>query len=204
MDHDRYRFGSHNEKRLLEKCLARDKGAWDIFVEEYSSLISQAIIRTLNRYSAPADRQIVEDIFQTVFLSLIADNFKKLNQFRHKCKLSTWLYTVAVRVTIDHLRKQTEHLSLNGDKNEERSLKETLKNGNPGPSEVLERKEEKEIFEQIKETLTARERLFVELFYHRELHPDKIARIMNTNKNNVYQMKSLVRKKMQKIVGRFL
>ena len=204
MDHDRHRFGSHNEKRLLEKCLAHDKGAWDTFVEAYSSLISQAVIRTLNRYSAPADRQIVEDLFQTIFLSLIADNFKKLNQFRHKCKLSTWLYTVAARVTIDHLRKQTEHLSLNGQRNEEKPLKETLTNGNPGPGEVLERKEEKEIFEQIKETLTARERLFVELFYHRELHPDKIARIMNTNKNNVYQMKNLVRKKMQKIVNRFL
>jgi RNA polymerase sigma factor (sigma-70 family) len=204
MDHDRHRFGSHNEKRLLEKCLAGDKGAWDIFVEGYSGLISQAIIRTLNRYAAQADRQIVEDIFQTVFLSLIADNFKKLNQFRHKCKLSTWLYTVAVRVTIDHLRKRTEHLSLNGQCGEEKPLKETLTSGNPGPSEVLERKEEKEIFEQIKETLTARERLFVELFYHRELNPDKIARIMNTNKNNVYQMKNLVGKKMQRIMNRFL
>ena len=204
MDHDRHRFGSHNEKRLLEKCLAGDKGAWDIFVEEYSSLISQAIIRTLNRYSASTDRQTVEDLFQTVFLSLIANNFKKLYQFRHKCKLSTWLYTVAVRVAIDHLRKRTEHLSLNGGRDEEMPLKETLTNGNPGPSEVLERKEEKEIFEQIKEILNARERLFVELFYHRELHPEKIARIMNTSKNNVYQMKSLVRRKMQKIVGRFL
>ena len=204
MDHNRQRFGSHNEKELLEKCLARDKGAWNIFVEEYSSLISQAIIRTLNRYSAPTDRQIVEDLFQTIFLSLIADNFKKLNQFRHKCRLSTWLYTVAVRVTIDHLRKRTEHITLNGERNGERPLKETLKNGNPGPSEVLEGKEEKEIFEQIKETLTARERLFVELFYHRELHPEKIARIMNTSKNNVYQMKSLVRRKMQEIVGTFL
>jgi len=66
---------------------------------------------------------------------------------------------VAVRVTIDHLRKRTEHISLNGERNGERPLKETLKNGNPGPSEVLEGKEEKEIFEQIKETLTARERL---------------------------------------------
>jgi len=204
MDHDRHRFGSHNEKGLLEKCLARDKRAWDIFVEEYSSLISQAIIRTLNRYSAKSDPQTAEDLFQTVFLSLISANFKKLRQFRYKCKLSTWLYTVAVRVTIDHLRKRTEHLSLNGQHDEEKPLKETLANGNPGPSEVLERKEEKEIFKQIKETLTARERLFVELFYNRELNPDKIARIMNTNINNVYQMKSLVRKKMQKIVNRFL
>ena len=204
MDHDQHRFGSHTEKSLLEKCLARDKGAWNIFVEEYSNLISQAIIRTLNRYSAPTDRQIVEDLFQTIFLSLIADNFKKLNQFRHKCKLSTWLYTVAVRVTIDHLRKRTEHLSLNGQRDGANPLKETLKNGNPGPSEVMERKEEKKIFEQIKETLTARERLFIELFYHSELSPKKIAGIMNTNINNVYQMKSLVRKKMQEIVGRFL
>jgi len=204
MDHNRNRFDSYAEKRLLQKCIARDKEAWNKFVEEYSSLISQAIVRTLNRYSAPTDSQIVEDLFQTVFLALIADNFKKLNQFRHKCKLSTWLYTLAARVTIDHLRKRIELLSLNDQKNGETSLLETLKDGNPGPSEVLDRKEEKKIFTQIEETLTERERFFVELYYRRELHPEKIARIMNTSKNNVYQMKSLVKRKMQKIVGRFL
>jgi RNA polymerase sigma-70 factor, ECF subfamily len=204
MDYDRNRFGSNAEKRLLERCLAQDKGAWNKFVEEYSSLISQAIVRTLNRYSAPTDSHIIEDLFQTVFLSLIANNFKKLKQFRYKCKLSTWLYTLTTRITIDHLRKRINHLSLNDQKNGETPLMETLKNGNPGPSEILDRKEEEKIFGQIEETFTTRERFFVELYYRRELHPEKIAQIMNTSKNNVYQMKSLVKRKMQEIVGRFL
>lgn len=204
MDRDQHRFGSLDEKLLLEKCLARDKRAWDTFVEEYSRFISQAIIRTLNRYSSTPDDQTVDDLFQTLFLSLIANNFKKLRQFRHKCRLSTWLHTMAVRITIDHLRKQSEHLSLDGLADGEKPLKDSLRNGNPLPSEILELNEEKRIFEQIKETLTARERLFVELFYQRELPPEKIARIMNTSTNNVYQMKSLVRRKMKKVVERFL
>ena len=45
-----------------------------------------------------------------------------------------------------------------------------------------------------------RERLFVELYYLREHSPSEIARILNTTKNNVYQLKSIVREKMKEMV----
>ena len=67
------------------------------------------------------------------------------------------------------------------------------------PDEVVEHEEEKRIFEQIKQTLTPREQIFLELYYVRELSPSEISRILNTNENNIYQLKSLVRKKMKKI-----
>ena len=90
-----------DEKKLLEKCLAQDKSAWDGFVDLYSGVISHAIVKTLKRYSFPLENQIVDDLFQTVFLSLIDNNCKKLRQFEWKCKLSSWLHTIAVRITID-------------------------------------------------------------------------------------------------------
>ena len=172
--------------------------------KQYNRLISHAIVQTLNKYSLDPGNQVVEDLFHTVFLALIEDNYKKLRQFRWKCKLSSWLHVIAVRVTIDYLRKQSEHPSLNGETEEEISLKEKAANGNPLPDELIEREEEKRVFEQIKATLTSRERLFVELYYSRELSPVEISRILNITENNVYQLKSRVREKMKNMVRKLL
>jgi RNA polymerase sigma factor (sigma-70 family) len=193
-----------DEKTLIEGCLSQDKEAWDIFVERYSPHISHAIVQTLKRYSVAPANQVIDDLFQTVFLSLLSDRGKKLRQFRWKCKLSSWLHIIAVRVTIDYLRKQPGHLSLNGETEEGVSLKEKIPNGNPLPIELIERQEEKRLFEKINKQLTARERLFVELYYLHELTPAEIARVLNTTTNNIYQLKSVVRGKMKKLVKKYL
>jgi len=192
------------EKKLLERCLAQDKKAWDIFVERYNRLISHAILHTLEKYSFSPANQVIPDLFHTVFLSIIEDNCRKLRQFQWKCSLSSWLHIIAVRVTVDYLRKQSEHLSLNGETTAERSLKEGIANGNPLPDRIIELKDEKRLFQQIKEGLSSKERLFVELCYSREFPPAKIAAILNTTENNVYQIKSRVREKMKKIAGKLL
>jgi len=198
MDRDRME-SRPGEKELLKGCLAKDKKAWDTFVERYNNLISHAIRKTLDKYSFASANQVVPDLFHTVFLSLLDDNCKKLRQFQEKCRLSSWLHIIAVRVTIDFLRKQSESPSLNGKTSEEISLREGITNGNPLPDMLIEMKEEKKIFQEIKKALTSKERFFVELCYSRELSPAKIAKILHTNENNVYQLKSRVREKMKKI-----
>ena len=189
-----------DDKRLIQGCLSQDKEAWDTFVERYSPVISHAILHTLKRYSVDYAMEVVDDLFQSVFFSLLKDNSKKIRQFQWKCKLSSWLHIISVRVTIDYLRKRSLHLSLNGETKEEVSLKEKITNGNPLSIDLIEEKEEKSIFEQVRKSLSARERLFVELYYIREHTPAEVARILNTTKNNVYQLKSIVREKMKEIV----
>ena len=44
-----------DENTLLEKCLAQDKKAWDIFVERYNRLIYKSIVQTLKKYSFTID-----------------------------------------------------------------------------------------------------------------------------------------------------
>ena len=86
----------------------------------------------------------------------------------------------------------------------ESPLKDRLRDENPLPDAVIDEQEERIIFEQIKSGLTAREQLFVELYYTRELSPSEISNIMNITANNIYQLKSLVRKKMKKVVAQYL
>jgi RNA polymerase sigma-70 factor, ECF subfamily len=192
-----------DENTLLEKCLAQDKKAWDTFVERYNRLIYKSIVQTLKKYSFTIENQIVDDLFQTVFLSLIEYNCKKLRQFQGRCKLSSWLHIIAVRITVDFLRKQSIHLSLNGETEQERSIKETIANGNPLPDEVIDQEEEKMIFDKVKSELNAREQLFVEFYYSRELSSAEVAKIMNITPNNVYQIKNRVRGKMRTTVEKY-
>ena len=198
------KFRSLDEKTLLERCLKQDKKAWDVFVDRYHRIISHAIVHTLRKYSFGTEHQVIDDLFHTVFLSLIEHNYKKLREFQWKCKLSSWLHIISVRTTIDFLRKQTDILSLNGETNEELSLKEGLTNGNPKPDEIVEMEEEKTIFNQIKTNLKTREQFFVELYYCRELSSPEVAKIMNITENNVYQMKSRVREKLKSIAEKYL
>jgi len=198
------KFRSLDEKTLLEKCLEQDKKAWDTFVEKYNRIISHAIVQTLQKYSFDPENQIIDDLFHTVFLSLVEHNYKKLRQFQWKCKLSSWLHIIAVRTTIDFLRKQSDLLSLNGDTDEEISLRERIANGNPMPDRIIELEEEKRIFEQMKRDLKPKEQLFVELYYCRELSPSGIAKILHITENNVYQMKNRIREKMKEIAEKYL
>jgi len=194
----------YSDTKLIKACLKQDKEAWDFFVEKYSRLICHAIVITLKKHSTAPENQVVDDLFHTVFLSLIEKNYKKLRQFQWRCKLSSWLHIISVRTTIDYLRKQSKHLSLNGETQEEILLKENIISGNPLPSELFEQKEEKRIFEQIKNDMSSTERLFIELCYCRELSSSEIAKTMNTSTNNVYQLKSRVREKLKKLVENIL
>jgi RNA polymerase sigma factor (sigma-70 family) len=198
------RTGTEDEGKLVDGCIRQEKEAWDAFVERYHRLISHSIVQTLRRYCVPLEDQIIEDLFHTVFLSLMEDDFKKLRQFKWKCSLSSWLHLIGVRTTIDYLRKESKDISLNGETEDEMPLKNRLMNGNPLPDELVEHEEEKAIFEKMKKTLTKREQFFMELYYSRELSPRQISKIMNTSENNVYQLKSLVRRKMEKVLEKFL
>lgn len=191
------RFSLPDDNKLLEGCLAQDKGAWNTFVDRYTHLISHAIVQTLKRYLVTPENQIVDDLFQSVFLSLIEHNCKKLRQFQGKCKFSSWLHIVTVHITIDYLRKKPEPPPL-GDE-----MSKGIPNGNPSPDILIEIKEQKMILEKIKKGLTPRERFFAKLCYDLELPTADIVRILNITENNVYQLKNRVKEKMKKIVSRY-
>ena len=100
---------TEKEKTLLAGCLNGEKRAWDAFVLQCSALVYHTIRKTFSLYHTEPRTDLVEDLFQDVFLTVLKDDFKKLRQFRgdRGCSLASWLRIVAVRLTIDFLRKQS-------------------------------------------------------------------------------------------------
>ena len=84
-----------DERKLVGECLDGDQDACASLVQEYAQMVGTVIWR------ATGDHAVVEDLAQETFLRV----FRGLRYFDARSRLSTWIYTIAHRVAIDHLRQ---------------------------------------------------------------------------------------------------
>ena len=89
---------TEKEQTLIAGCLRSEKAAWDAFVLQYSNLVYHTIKKTLVRHHAEPTADLVEDLYQEFFLSLLRNDSKKLGQFRGA-------HVVAWRVGFGFLRR---------------------------------------------------------------------------------------------------
>jgi RNA polymerase sigma-70 factor (ECF subfamily) len=93
-----------DERGLVEACLARRTGAFDLIVERHRRAVYQLCYRFV------ANHEDASDLSQDVFLRA----YRGLRSFRGQSTLSTWLYRIGVNVCLnrvsakDTLRKLTE------------------------------------------------------------------------------------------------
>jgi RNA polymerase sigma-70 factor (ECF subfamily) len=197
-------FVSKEEQDLLRRCISGEKKAWDQFVDRFSALIHHGVARTLRLPGRKNSQTDISDIVHNVFVHLYEHNYRKLRQFEGKCSLATWINMISVRTTIDHLRKSKPHLSLEGERDSEKNLASTLRHEGDSVEQLIEEKQALMLLAESVKHLTPRERLFVELYYTRELPLRKVADIMNSSMGAIYTMKNRVREKLRKRVEEFL
>lgn len=93
-----------NESEILERCLKKDKKAWNLFVEKYCRLVYWAIRKRLDISRFKCDEADIEDIFQEVFLTILKGN--KLLQLKNPKFIAGWLSMVASHKTVDFMRQK--------------------------------------------------------------------------------------------------
>ena len=86
---------ARDDRELVRACLAGDQGACTTLVEAYVRMVGTVIWRATGR------RDVIEDLTQETFLR----TFKALQYYDARARLSTWIYTIAHNVAIDHLRR---------------------------------------------------------------------------------------------------
>lgn len=80
---------------LVRRCLKGDQDACTELVDRFARMVGTVIWR------ATGDQHAVEDLAQETFLRV----FRGLPYFDARAKLSTWIFTIAHRVAVDHLRQ---------------------------------------------------------------------------------------------------
>ena len=86
---------ARDDRELVQACLAGDQQACTALVETYVRMVGTVIWR------ATGQRDVIEDLTQETFLR----TFRALEYFDSRARLSTWIYTIAHNVAIDHLRR---------------------------------------------------------------------------------------------------
>jgi RNA polymerase sigma-70 factor, ECF subfamily len=176
---------TEREQILIAGCVKGDRSSWSEFVRQYSNLVYHTIRKTLSLHHVDQRDDVVEDLYQELFISLLADDCRKLRQFRGEsgCTLASWLRVVASRLTIDFLRKQRPP---------EAEVTETIASGEPGASDLMLSREQNELLSKAIESLSPRDRMIIELSYHQALPPQEVASIVKMSVGALYTQKSRI------------
>ncbi len=92
------------DEALMMRFQAGDRQAFAILVTRHKKAFYNFVLRLVRSPSA------AEDLVQDVFVKVV----QSAADFKHESKFSTWAYTIARNICIDHLRKMSlrQHPSL--------------------------------------------------------------------------------------------
>lgn len=184
-----------DDLEFVKRCANSDKLAWDEFVERYSRLIYNYIysVFKVKGISLPGQDN-VNDLFQSLLLSLVKDNFRKLKSFKGKngCTLASWLRQVTINFTLDYLRSLKKSVSLDEEDQEGRSLKDTLADDELSAGDKLSREERLRQLKDCIERLEKEERYFLELHINIGLGLEQVQGVLELSRGAVDMRKSRI------------
>ena len=185
------------DRALLKRCLNKDPGSWNDFVDRFLSLIYHVIGYTAHLRSTKLAPEDVEDIAAEVLLKIVANNFKVLREFRGDASLATYLSVIARRICIQELvRRQGVKDAI---KRGESVVAEPDADDAPAAVKGMERLEE---VERLLKRLNGREREIVRLYYLEGRTYEEISTETDVPVNTIGAVLSRARKKLRELAKR--
>ncbi|MDD2654852.1 MAG: sigma-70 family RNA polymerase sigma factor [Candidatus Omnitrophica bacterium] len=179
---------------FVQRCINGDKASWDKFLDRYSRLIYSYIHNVIEAKSYTFAREHIPDIFQSLFYSLIKDDFHKLKSYqgRNGCSLASWLRQVTINFTIDYLRKLRPMVSIDETDDQGFALKDVLASGSPLAPEAINLEDAIEQLKRCILKLNNEERYFLELHINRGVRLEDLKHIFNVSRGAVDMQKSRI------------
>lgn len=180
------------DRDLLRRCLNREPGSWNDFVDRFLSLIYHTIGYTAHLRSMRLAPEDVEDIAAEVLLRLVADNFKVLREFRKESSLATYLTVVARRICVNELVRRAK-------------VRDAIKRGEsrlaqPDPDDAPAAQKGMESLEEVEKLLRrlkGTEREIVRLYYLEGRTYEEISTETDVPVNTIGAVLSRARKKLR-------
>lgn len=183
------------DRDLLHRCLKKQSGAWNDFVDRYLSLIYHVIGYTAHLRSAKINAEDVEDIAAEVLLQIVADDYKVLRQFRGNASLSTYLTVIARRICVHELtRRQAVREAIR--KGEARV--DDVPDSNEGSIAEIKSLERLDEVDRLLRKLSGKEREIVRLFYLEGRTYEEISTETGVPVNTIGAVLSRAREKLRK------
>jgi RNA polymerase sigma-70 factor (ECF subfamily) len=187
------------DRDLLKRCLAKQPGAWNDFVDRFLGLIYHVVQHTAHLRSAPLKPEDTEDLAAEVLLQLVANDYAVLRQFRQNSSLATYLTVIARRICVHELARRAaarEVQPSSGNQAVEAEA-EAEESGLQPRGASLEHLEE---VERLLAKLPSREREVVRLHYIEGRSYEEISTELNIPVNTIGPVLSRARKKLRQDV----
>jgi RNA polymerase sigma factor (sigma-70 family) len=156
------------DKALVGELLKGDTVAWD----RIGACISTWLRSASQRHYIPDDE--MDDLRQEILEKLVENDYRKLQQFSFRCRLSSWIGSIVNNHLYD--RYKTEIRKEVRDRGFE-SFRLVVSDQETGNERLLEKLSDIELVEKALESLSSAEREIIKLFYWDGLITKDIAKI---------------------------
>jgi RNA polymerase sigma-70 factor, ECF subfamily len=189
-----------DEKQLVRRARRGDEEAFRMLMERYRRKVFSIA------YGMVHDPQAALDISQEVFIKV----HRYLGSFQGTSSFYTWLYRIAVNLSIDHLRKQNRRDTVDYDDmlgrrepdDSEALVAPTFLDGNPHAA--LKRKELGLQIERALATLSEKHRAVLLLREVEGLSYEEISRTLKIHRGTVMSRLHHARKNLQRALTEYL
>jgi RNA polymerase sigma-70 factor (ECF subfamily) len=182
------------DAELVRRCLSGDQRACRDLVRRYERPVYSVLMRVVRR------SEDAEDLVQETFVKV----FRALDRYDVERPFSAWIFTIASRLAIDHLRRrrvQTVSLSVGepGSSGEERTM--DVEDTGLKPDEITSHHEEESAAAALIDSLPEHYRIVVLLRHQQDLSYEEIAEALNlplgTVKARIHRARALLKDKIQ-------
>ncbi len=183
---------SEIDRRLLQRCLGRQEGAWKDFVDRFLGLFVHVVQHTAESRSIRLSEAERDDLCADILLALVRDDFAALRHFRGQSSLATYLTVIARRVAVKELLRT---------KNAAR-LTELVADGPADAASPEQPLEDREEVERLMATLDERDAEVVRLYHLEGKTYDEVSDIMGLSVNSIGPILSRAREKLRELATR--
>ena len=178
------------DRNLIDRCLRKEPGAWNDFVDRYMGLIYHVIQHAAHARSRVVSSEDVEDIAAEVLLKIVDDDYLVLKRFKGISSLPTYLTVIARRIAVKELIRRHREEEL-GHTNAHRAF---LDDGAPDDAEAIVTAEE---VERMLEDLPPREAEVVRLYHLKYQNYRQIGKKLGIPENSVGPILAKARKRLR-------
>jgi RNA polymerase sigma-70 factor (ECF subfamily) len=176
------------DKALLQRCLNKEPGAWNDFVDRFLGMFYHVIHYTAHLRSVTLAPEDVEDIAADILTQIVANDYAVLKQFRARSSLATYLTVIARRVAGHELTRRKAAPDA------QRQAAQAERELPPRPEAGLENLEE---VQKLLRRLPTREREVVRLFYLEGRTYEEISSELHIPVNTIGPVLSRAKKKLR-------
>lgn len=155
------RVASPDDARLIARIVQGDRRAFEALYRAYYPRLSHFILRIVRR------AQVAEEVFNDTMMIV----WNRAATYNGLSKVSTWIFAIAYRRSLSALRRQDEPL--------EDPPAERRESDEPGPEQLLSRRQMHDVLSGVMKGLSHDHRTVVDLAYFHEMEYREIAEIMD-------------------------